>query len=123
LLNPAVLYIFEVPQTGRAKVIGLSKNAPPDDQQSGERISMIQHQIRLQSDVTTALAYELNSVALTVAAEAERLVHRDNHGIVDGGVELAAQIHCLIDQLQEAARAMRYARHHGRMPPQPAPLT
>lgn len=75
----------------------------------------------LKPDVSIAgLAYELNTVALKVAAEAEQLLHRDKVAVVDGlrsNTEMAARIHGLINQLHDAALALRYVRHNGQMPP------
>ena len=68
----------------------------------------------------TVLAYELNTVALCVAAEAEQLINRDEAVLMTtpkGHMEMAARIHGLINQLHEAALALRYVRHNGQMPP------
>lgn len=75
----------------------------------------------LKPDVgISGLAYELNTVALKVAAEAEQLLHQDKVAVVDGlrsNTEIAARIHGLINQLHDAVLALRYVRHNGQMPP------
>lgn len=82
---------------------------------------MSRQQKRFESVSTiTVLAYELNTVALSVAAEAEQLINRDEAILIatpKGNVEMAARIHSLISQLHEAALALRYVRHNGQMPP------
>jgi hypothetical protein len=81
---------------------------------------MKQDHARLKPEVTVAvLAYELNSVALTVAAEAEMLVRGDQIASRDayyGCVEMAATMNDLIGQLREAAQILRCVRHTGEMP-------
>ncbi len=82
--------------------------------------AMKQEQTRLKPEVTVAvLAYELNSVALTLAAEAEMLVRGDqvaSRDAYNGCVEMAATMHDLIGQLREAAQILRCVRHTGEMP-------
>ncbi len=76
---------------------------------------------RVKPEITIAvLAYELNSVALTVAAEAESLVRSDQVADCEcylGCVEMAGQMHALISQLRQAAAVLRFVRHTGQMPP------
>jgi len=75
----------------------------------------------LKPDVSIAgLAYELNTVALKVAAEAEHLLRGDKAAVADtprGNTEMVARIHGLINQLHDAALVLRYVRHNGQMPP------
>ncbi len=68
-------------------------------------------------DNLNVLAYELNSLALKVAAQADALSrsgprpappHADE-------AEVAAQMHHLIGELQRAARTLAYARRAGRL--------
>jgi hypothetical protein len=79
----------------------------------------VQNAMRHSQVTIAALSYELNSVALKVAAEAEQLAYADSS--VDdahhGSVGLAYKIHCLIDQFREAAMVLGYARHSGHLPP------
>jgi hypothetical protein len=82
---------------------------------------MKRQQKMLEPEVTiTVLAYELNAVALTFASEANKLVNCADATIITnpkGGIEMATRINGLINQLHEAALALRYARHNGQIPP------
>lgn len=81
---------------------------------------MYSDQNRVKPEVTVAvLAYELNSVALTVAAEAELLVRGDqiaSADAYDGCIVMALKMNDLILQLREAAQILRCVRHTGQMP-------
>ena len=68
----------------------------------------------------SVLAYELNSLALAVAAEAATLargrVPTPGDGHDGDGEVLAAEMNDLIRRLQEGTRAMRIARRRGTIP-------
>jgi hypothetical protein len=79
-----------------------------------------QQKISESATTITVLAYELNTVALTIASEAEQLINCDQSTLVatpKGSIEMAARIHGLINQLHDAALALRYVRHNGQIPP------
>lgn len=62
----------------------------------------------------SVLAYELNSLALAAAAEAETLARGGLADTGDGG-SLADEINDLIRRLQAGTKAMRIARRRGNL--------
>ncbi|GEM_PF-4595925 len=77
----------------------------------------LNHAVQPEVRNLSVLAYELNSLALVVAAEAATLarVPASGDGDDDGDV-LAAEMNDLIRRLQEGTRAMRIARRRGTIP-------
>jgi hypothetical protein len=76
--------------------------------------------IAMSDPTIVTLAYELNAVAHTFAAEAGRLSNGDkmtNGENPDVNVELVRQLHAMIEQFRSATLALRYARHSGQLPP------
>lgn len=61
----------------------------------------------------SVMAYELNSVALAVAAEAETLARRGDAGAGDADACLVEEMEALIRRLQHGTRALRFARLSG----------
>ncbi|MBF0324526.1 hypothetical protein [Magnetospirillum moscoviense] len=80
----------------------------------------VQRNMREPESTIAVIAYELNAVALKLAAEAEQLLHRNCFPVVDGArveMEIVTRMDGLIGHLHEASLALRYVRHTGQMPP------